>query len=200
MMSAAIEPAVEVELPEQYELVNGEVREIPPMGLYSAAVANRLNMHLSVYAMNRQTGLPWMDIVYRLPLPEDRNRNRKPDVAFASFERWAEDRPLPYRGNPIDVVPELMVEVVSPTDTAEDVIDKAFEYLRAGANLVWVIYPRVRKLHAYSHPSVPPQVFGERDLVEAPEILPGFSVPLAALFPPLAGRLPPIPDDVPDDE
>ena len=102
-----------------------------------------------------------MDTFYRFPLPEDPTRSRKPDLAFASFDVWPEDRPLPYRGNPVDVVPELMVEVVGPSDKAEDVFDKVFEYLRAGARLVWVVYPRVRQLHAYHDRDQPPRVFGD---------------------------------------
>jgi len=186
-MATTLELPAAPKLPEQYELIDGEVVEVQPMGIYSAAVANRLNKHLSAYSLDRGTGESYMDAIFRVPLRRDLNRNRKPDVAFVSFERWPEDRPIPYRGNPLDVVPDLMVEVISPTDEAEEVLKKAFEYLQAGARLVWLIYPGVQTIHAYTSPELPPRVFSPNSTLDAGDVLPGFSVPVAALFPPVIG-------------
>ena len=186
-MATTLELPPETELPEQYELIDGEILEIQPMGVYSAEVANLLNDELGAYAKRTRLGRARMDMIFRVPLRRDSTRNRKPDVAFVSFERWPKDRPFPYRGNPMDVVPELMVEVISPTDDAEDVLIKAFDYLESGALLVWLIYPRVRTIHAYTSPDQPPRVFREESTLDAGDVLPGFSVPVAALFPPVIG-------------
>ena len=97
---------------------------------------------------------------------------------------------MPTRGNPVDVVPNLMVEVVSPTDCAEDVLAKAHEYLRAGAELVWVVFPRLRQLYAYRAAGTAPVLFTAGDTLDSGTLLPGFSVPMAGLFP--------IPADEPD--
>lgn len=190
-MATAIEPAERRKPRGTYEVVNGEIVGARPMSFYAGEIANRLNAELTFYGRQCGLGRPRMDAAFVLPLPEDKTRNRKPDVAFVTFERWPEDRPLPFRGNAIDVVPDLAVEVVSPTDRADAVIQKALEYLRAGARLVWVIFPSVRQLYAYHDRTQPPRVFSEGEALEAPDVLPGFSVPLALLFPPLAGPLPP---------
>lgn len=186
-MATTLELPAETELPEQYELIDGEILEVEPMGVYSASVANRVNKSLIRYSLERGSGDSYMDTIFRVPIRRDSTRNRKPDVAFVSFARWPEDRAFPYRGNPMDVVPELMVEVISPTDDAEDVLIKAFEYLESGALLVWLIYPRVRTIHAYTSPDQPPRVFREEGTLDAGDVLPGFSVSVAALFPPVIG-------------
>jgi Uma2 family endonuclease len=90
---------------------------------------------------------------------------------------------MPYRGNPVDVVPDLTVEVASPTDTVEDFLAKAHEYLLAGVRLVWVVYPRLRQLHAHTSPTASPRIFTDTDTLDSGDVLPGFSVPMAGLFP-----------------
>jgi Uma2 family endonuclease len=185
-MSTAVAKAPEAELPDRYEVVNGQVVEIAPMSVFASEIANRLRDHLSIYAVRTNTGRTRMDMLFRLPLPEDETRNREPDLAFIKFDRWAQDRPLPYRGNPIDVVPNVTLEVVSPTDYAEDVLAKAYEYLRAGVELVWVIFPRQRHLFAFTATNTAPQLFTESDALDGGTVLPGFSVPMASLFPPIA--------------
>jgi Uma2 family endonuclease len=42
----------------------------------------------------------------------------------------------------VSIPPEFAVDVVSPTDLASDVQQKAEDYIRAGVDLVWVVFPR----------------------------------------------------------
>jgi Uma2 family endonuclease len=109
---------------------------------------------------------------------------RKPDAAFVSFDRWPADRPISYRGNPLPVVPDLMVEVASPTDEAEELLKKAYEYLRAGARLVWIVFPANRALFAYTGPTAV-RAFSDADTLDAGDVLPGFQLPMGTLFPPV---------------
>ena len=185
-MPTAVEAAPEVKLPDRYEVVNGQVVEISPMGIFAGEIANRVRDELAFHGRASRRGRARNDILFRIPLGEDQTRNRAPDVAFISFDRWPENQPLPYRGNPADVVPNLAVEVVSPTDEAEDVLGKVHEYLRAGVELVWVIYPRLRHLYAYTALNAAPQLFTEADVLDGGTVLPGFSVPMAGLFPTMA--------------
>jgi Uma2 family endonuclease len=182
-MSTVIDATAEAKLPDRYEVVNGQIVEIKPMSGFASEVANRLHARLTAHGERQNSGRSRMDMLFRVPLPEDPTRNRKPDVAFITFERWPEKRPLPYRGNPIDIVPNLVVEVASPTDSSEDLIIKAHEYLRAGAEMVWVIFPRVRQLYAYTAVGAAPRLFTETDTLDAGTVLPGFTIPMAPLFP-----------------
>jgi Uma2 family endonuclease len=185
-MATVLDPTTDIPLPDRYEVVNGEVVEKPPMSWLAREVANRLRDELVVYGRASGRGRPRNDMLFRVPLPGDRGRSREPDVAFITFDRWPNDRPLPEEGDPADVVPNLMVEVVSPTDKAEDLVAKAYEYLRAGGELVWVIYPRVRQLYAYTAVGTAPRLYTDADTLDGGAVLPGFSVPIAGLFPPTA--------------
>jgi Uma2 family endonuclease len=69
-----------------------------------------------------------------------RGLERRPDLAFISHERWPLERRAPMAAA-WEVVPDLAVEVVSPTNTANDVQDKVRDYCRAGVRLLWVVYP-----------------------------------------------------------
>lgn len=185
-MPTVVETVPATQLPDRYEVVNGQAMEIAPMNAFASEIANRLRDRLTAHALRANNGRARNDMLFRIPQAEDQTRNRAPDVAFISFDRWPEDRPMPYRGNPIDVVPNVAIEVVSPTDDAEDVFAKADEYLRGGVELVWVIFPRLRHLYAYTAPNVAPQLFTAADTLDGGTVLPGFTVPMAGLFPAMA--------------
>ena len=72
-------------------------------------------------------------------------------MAFVSRERWPADSPAD-REAAWDVIPDLAVEITSPTDLIDDLMDKIDEYF-AGVRLVWVIYPKQRKVYAYQSPT-----------------------------------------------
>ena len=182
-MSTIVDELPEIVFPHRCEVVNGEVVEAPPMSAFAAEVANRLRDALAYHGHATQQGRPRMAMLYRTPLPEDSTRNRAPDLAFSTFDRWPESRPMLTRSNPVDVVPNLMVEVASPTDDAEDMLAKVHEYLRAGAELVWLVFPLLRQIYAYTAITTAPRLFTEADTLDAGAVLPGFAVPLAGLFP-----------------
>ena len=75
----------------------------------------------------------------------------------------------------------LMVEVLSPHDTEEDVAERVDEYLDCGVAEVWVISPRFRTLMVH-RPNAHPIALDTRDILTGEPELPGFSCPVAALF------------------
>jgi Uma2 family endonuclease len=177
--------AVPIRLPDRFEVVNGEIVEVPPVSLYADEVSNRLKEAMDRYLAAHDVGRARIEVMFRIPLPEDQTRNRRPDVAFFSYERWARNRPLPLTGHAIDVVPELAVEVVSPTDYAEDVQSKAREYIRGGVRVVWQIFPKTRQLLSFEGPQSA-RVYTANDEVDGGPILPGFRFRLADLLPEVA--------------
>jgi len=184
MMPTGLDAMPEVHLPDHYDVINGVIVELPPSSLYPSEVANRLSDAIHEFqAVKARIGRLRMDMQFRYSLPEDPARARDPDLAFISYQRWPVDRPLPFHGNPIDVVPDLVVEVASPNNEAEELLAKVFEYLRAGARLVWLVYPRFRQIYAYTSVSGAPRVYTETDSLDGGEVLPDFSTPMAGLFP-----------------
>ena len=105
---------------------------------------------------------------------------RRPDVAFVSYSRWPRNKPVPDE-EAWDIVPELTVEVVSPTDKAEDLLEKIAQYFDAGVIQVWVVYPRRRVVHVYESFTRIAVVVEGQDL-EGGTVLPGFKLRLGNLF------------------
>ncbi len=170
---------------DAYEIVDGQRIEIPPMSAYAAKIATRLATEINLFAWPEKRGEAIVESLFRLPLAKDTGRNRKPDVAFVSSERWPDDRTQPVGDNAWDVVPDLAVEVVSPTDFAEDLWSRVFEYFQAGVRLVWLISPQHRFAHVYESPTRM-RLITESDALEGGDVLPGFRLPLARLFDPIA--------------
>ncbi len=123
-----------------YEIVNGERKEIPRMGALAATIASFLVTHLNNYGWSKQLGFAVAEAM--LQLAPDRPQ-RRPDVAFIGYANW---RPSSHEDPPAwPVVPLLAAEVVSPTNTAEDMEQKLQDYFVAGVRMVWVVYPVLRR-------------------------------------------------------
>jgi Uma2 family endonuclease len=106
---------------------------------------------------------------------------RRPDVAFVSYDRWAKGRRLHESDNAWDVLAKLAVEVISPTDLAEGVQERIAEYFQAGVTLVWVVYPQTCQVHVYESPSSI-RVLSRTDELNGCQVLPGFRLLLTQLF------------------
>lgn len=104
---------------------------------------------------------------------------RGPDVAFTSWGRMAG------RTRPTDPIPQLasdlVVEVLSPSNTPREMARKRDEYFRAGVGLVWEIDPRARTVRVYTGPNQF-QDLTAADTLTGGTVLPGFTLPLGQLF------------------
>jgi Uma2 family endonuclease len=72
-------------------------------------------------------------------------------------------------------------EIIIPTNLASEVIVKVAEYFRAGSRAVWVVYPIEELVYAYGSPTSV-KVLSRSDQLEAPDLLPGFLLPLESLL------------------
>ena len=106
------------------------------------------------------------------------NIKRAPDVSFLRSERARQIDP----NADIPGAPDLAVEVLSPTDTASAMRRKIRQYFGAGAQCVWVVYPETREVEVWRQPSQAQKVLQESDVLEAPDLLPGFALRVGALF------------------
>jgi Uma2 family endonuclease len=164
---------------DRYEIIDGQRVGLPPMAIYSAWLATLLIQNLAPFAKTHNLGRAVCEGLFHLPSPI--NRDRRPDLAFVSFARWAKSRSVPRTDNAWDVVPNLTTEVVSPTDGAGDLTEKIHEYFRAGVELVWVIYPLQNEVYVYSSPTQI-AVLTRTDVLDGGTVVPGFRLPLAELF------------------
>lgn len=161
-----------------YEVIDGRIVEKPVMGIYQVLVASEL-----IRLMNTSAGMDRLGrVVSEMLFVVDPTRKlkRRPDVAFVSYERWPRRSPSP-TGDALEVVPDLAVEVISPSNTADEVVDKLDEYFRAGGRLVWVIYPVSRKIYVYTSP-IAVRILQPGDDLDGGPVIPGFRVPVKSLF------------------
>lgn len=100
------------------------------------------------------------------------------DVAYASAELLAKQTGSTTL---IEGVPELIVEILSPNDTIDQINEKIDAYLAAGVPLIWIIDPQ-RRLATIHQPGSMPRLVTENDELEGGEALPGFRVRFAELF------------------
>jgi Uma2 family endonuclease len=105
-------------------------------------------------------------------------------VRFADGGFYRKDRgPRPGHGH-LTFAPDLVLEVVSPGDGAEEVEAKVAEYLRAGVSMVWVAYPLTRHILVFTA-NKEAQRLGPEDELAGGDVLPGFAVAVKDLFLPV---------------
>ena len=160
------------------ELIRGEVRPMSPAGVRHNVVAGNLFVALTLHLREHPIGRVLTDIAgFRLPIPgaED-DTVRSPDAAFVSFERMP-DVPVGFA----PIAPDLAVEVLSPDDTARDLDERMDDYFAAGARAVWVIDPDRRTVAQHST-TAPTRRLREGDTLDGADVVPGFTLPVRALF------------------
>lgn len=180
-VAAASADAGFLDAPDSYEIIHGHRVEIPPMSAYGAKLASRLVTNLGRDSGPQGLGEAVVETLFRLPLTEDRTRNRRPDVAFVSAERWPVGQPQPKTENAWNVVPDLAVEVLSPHDRAEEILEKISDYFRSGVRLVWVISPVLSQVYVFETATAV-RVLSASDDLDGGAVLPEFRLALSQLF------------------
>jgi len=160
-----------------YEVVDGQVVE-KKMSARETEIASILVGMLTPYLRTNRLGKVVGEMLFRIN-PENDLR-RRPDVAFVSHARWPFNRRVP--NVPVwDMVPDLAIEVVSPSNSASTILRKVHDYFKAGVARVWVVYPEQAEVYIYSTPQQV-QVVGIGQELDGGDLLPGFRLPVAVLF------------------
>lgn len=161
-----------------YELVNGEMKELG-MSAQSCRVGGQIYVQFEIYARGKHPGWAFPPETGYRCFAEDRGLVRKPDASFITLNRMTREQ-YEEEGY-IEIVPDLVAEVISPNDLAGDVEEKLAEWLGAGVKVVWIIYPETRtvRIHRRDGESA---FLRSSDTLAAPDVLPGFSLPIAELF------------------
>ena len=158
----------------RYELVDGEVVELAPPNDEHGEVASNVDTAFNNYRRRRGVGRSRVETGYTLRTGP--GTVRIPDVSFV-FQPRVEGRGS---GFPVGA-PDIAVEVVSPSDTAAEVDRKVVDYLSAGSQRVWVVYPAGRRVLIHrTDGSI--LSYTDNDVITDEELLPGFSLPLSDIF------------------
>lgn len=162
---------------ELYEVVDGVRLDKPAMGVYQALVASTLFGYLWEFTRTHRLGRPVLEALFALDML---GRRRRPDAAYVSYERCPAGQ-SPTAGEAWDVVPDLAIEVVSPTNSFDHVEEKLLEYFQAGVKQVWVVSTQSRRIYVYDSPTQV-QILTEKDEITGGTLLPGFRLKIATIF------------------
>jgi Uma2 family endonuclease len=167
-----------VEVPDGYELVNGQLMEMN-VGAESAWVSGNLFILLGAHNNKQQLGfvLP-SETVYRC-FPKGQTA-RKPDASFVRKGQLKDDR-VP--AGDMKIAPDLVIESVSPNDTVYELDEKVEQFLAAGVRLVWVINPKARIAIVHRADGSMAKVREGQDL-DGEDVVQGFRCSLTAILPP----------------
>lgn len=175
---ASLEPTVELwGENESYEIVNDVRVENPPMGAREIRIANRLKRFVDLFDPEERFGTAEIEV--RFVLRESPRLERQPDFSYVTFARCPLDRPMP-EGS-WNIVPDWVVEVISPGNAAADLVERVQQYFDAGVRLIWVVYPTARQIHIHMSPSSI-RVARFEETIDGGPVLPGFQLPLKSLF------------------
>lgn len=174
-----ITPEELAEMPdgERYELVNGRLVE-REMSNITIHIGRALFLLLADYSRQTMAGEALNDGYSYCCFPHDPYQVRKPDVSWFIASRWS-TRLLetPH----IESAPDLVVEVVSPTDNAYNVSSRVKEFLRAGSQEAWIIHPNTRQIER-RFPKGRAQWYEEDESLDGAPMLPAFSLKLADIL------------------
>jgi Uma2 family endonuclease len=162
----------------RHELVAGSVVSEPPASFRHGDVSAEVFRRLIEFVRDHDLGRV-VSTETGFLLARDPDTVRAPDVAFVS--RAKIDGAGRFTGF-FPGAPDLAVEVLSPSERPADVHAKIGDYLAAGTRLVWVIDPARRQVRIHRS-LLSPSVLDETETLDGGDVLQGFSVPVAGLFP-----------------
>ena len=161
----------------RYELDRGELIVTPsPVPMHNI-ICGELHGRLNAWAKENNLG----QVLYEIDVKIGEDTVRRPDLMFFLRERIKD---IDLDQVPLPIAPDLVIEVVSKSDQADDLMLKVRQYLQAGVRAVWVLYRKTREAYRYTPEALQPSVINaERGgKFEEPELLPGFSLLLSEIL------------------
>ena len=159
------------------ELIRGEFRETMSVGVGHGQIVMKLGALMGVTVLTRRLGrLIGSDA--GVLLERDPDTVREPDIAFISAARLPLDE---WIDGYLEIVPDLVVEVISPSDSRRELHDKARMWHSCGVPLTWAVYTNPRSIDVHrADGSI--ATLREDDILDGGEILPGFAVRVKDIF------------------
>jgi Uma2 family endonuclease len=171
-------------LPEDgwlYELVEGHLVRMPPPGYRHGDLVARITNTLYLFVAADNSGRIFAgDVGFNLTLDDDVTETvLAADISFVRTDRLPDESgDEPYmRG-----APDLAIEVASPSQFRPEMGAKAWQWLRRGARLVWVVWPSRQEVDVWTPGHDVPVTLSTGDKLEGADVLPGFTLAQSGLF------------------
>ena len=158
--------------------MEGKLYEMPPPSPRHGEVTSNIDFLLQTHVRQYRLGRVLAgDPGFVLGWNPDTVRGS--DVAYLSYQRFPANEELPIRYG--DFVPDVAVEVVSPSDTRPYLLQKMEAWLAAGVRVVWIVDPTRRQVavHSADRDSV---LLHSDDTLDGPPVLLGFTCQVADFF------------------
>ena len=160
-----------------YEIISGKLVDMGNSGALHGYICSLLLVALGSYIVPKKLGV----ILDSSTAFKMKNGNkRSPDIAFFTKERLQGMKTLP--SGYLEGAPDLVVEVLSPGNTVEEIDEKLSEYFENGSRLVWVVSPTQHYILVYRSAKEPDLLLKVKDFLDGEEVIPGFSLAIADLF------------------
>ena len=168
---------------KRFYVIDGELFEMSPANRLHGRLAIRIGMFIGIFLEEHNLGEVNAEVGYYAP--DDRRTLLAPDVAFVSHARVSQAPEEKF----VPLMPDLAIEIVSPSNSLRQIRRKAQIYLDHDASLVWIVRPSEKGV------DVCRSAAGSRlgiksvrgtDILSGEDILPGFELELTRLFPPSA--------------
>ncbi len=167
------------------EVINGVIVEMAPVGGLHHIYGGNLLRPIDAFVLEHELGIVFMDGLLHLMNEKDRylRGSFAPDISFILRENIPADwnLSLPFPG-----VPDLAVEVISPSEKATDIQSKISLYLERGTEQVWVVYPATREIYQYRRNEKTARIYRGSEQIDCESLFPGLVLTLDAIF-----KLPP---------
>lgn len=158
-------------------LIRGELICMSPSSGRHGKIGIRIATLLDLYASRTKLG-DVFGVEAGFILARDPDTLLVPDAAFVRAERVPpEDEQKGF----LELVPDLVVEVLSPSERPGQITTKLLTYLNAGVKIVWHVDPEDRSVTVHTAGQTP-RTLTVDDEIDGGEVLPGFSAPVAAFF------------------
>ena len=161
-------------------LIDGELFAMSPANRLHGRLSNRIGAYIMLFADEHGLGEVMVETGYHPP--DDRHTLLAPDVSFVSQARISQHP----QENFIALMPDLAVEVVSPSNSIKQIRRKAAIYLENGSSLVWIILPSEKGVdvcRSAAGSRLDIEFVGQSDKLSGEDVLPGFELEITRLFP-----------------
>lgn len=162
---------------DRVELIDGEIVEMTPSSDSSSSLAAHITGLLWSHVRPRKLGRLYSADGGFVLFP-DRATVRVPDVAFVRADRMPQGEA---RRHFPALAPDLVVEVLSPTDRAGDVLSKIAMYQDAGVPLVWLVDPEVQTVTVFAA-DLAPATRRPGDVLDGGNVLPELRIEVSEIF------------------
>lgn len=168
------------ELPDagqHYELIRGKLSKMPPTGDEHGRIGKKLLKWLLFHDPEEKLGQVWFTTGFVL----DKDNTLEPDLMFVAASRVPK-----LSKKALDIIPDLVVEVWSPSDLRsqkerDNALAKIKIYQNAGVKLIWSIFPDNQTVQVYEG-KAGPKTLSATDTLGGGEIIPGFNIKISELF------------------